>query len=110
MKYNHENLKSAMREYCPHCGRGEDAVIEYVKEHDSDPVALYKEVIMLGDYSGRDFLSIILSSNYDVFTPWYKAVLVYFKESGKTGVTRRATDILDYYKKDFEEVGDLYEI
>lgn len=109
MKYNHENLKSAMQEYCPHCGRGEEAAIEYVKEHDNDPVALYKEVIALGDYTGRIFLSIILSSDYDVFTPWYKAVLIYFKEIGTTGALQ-AKSILDYYKEEFEGVCDLYEI
>lgn len=108
MKYN--NLAHAMRAYCPCCGRGEEAAIEYVKEHDNDPIALYKEVIALGDGTGGDFLSIILSSDYNVFTPWYKAVLIYFKENGKTGVTVQAEDILSYYKDGFEKVGDLNEI
>lgn len=108
MKYN--NLAYAMRIYCPCCGRGGEAAIEYVKEHDNDPVALYKEVISLGDNTAGDFLSVILSSDYNVFTPWYKAALIYFKENGKTGVTLQAKSILDYYKESFEKVGDLYEI
>ena len=105
MEYN--NLALAMREYCPCCGRGEEAAIEYVRKHDNDPIALYGEVIALGDCTGGDFLSIILSSDYDIFAPWYKAALIYFKENGKTGIKMWAADILDYYKEDFEEVGDL---
>lgn len=108
MKYS--NLAQAMREYCPCCGRGEEATVEYVKEHDNDPVALYKEVIALGDCTGGDFISIILSNDYNVFVPWYKAVLIYFQNCGKTGVTRQAKEILEYYEKEFSEVGDLNEI
>ena len=108
MKFN--NLALAMREYCPCCGRGGESAIEYVKEHDSDQVALYKEAIALGDCTGGDFLDIILSSDYDVFVPWYKAVLIYFKENGETGVTIQAESILKHYKEDFEKVGDLYEL
>ena len=104
------NLKQAMEEYCPYCGRGEEAAIKYVKAHDANPIELYKEVIALENYTGRAFLGIILSSNYNVFTPWYKAALIYFKENGEMGTARLAKDILDFYKEAFEKVGELNEI
>ena len=109
MKYK-ETLYLAMQDYCPCCGRGGDTAIKYVQEHDNDPIALYKEAIELGDYMGGDFINIILSSDYNIFTPWYKAVLIYFKEHGETGVTWDAADILDYYKEEFDKVGDLNEV
>ena len=105
MGYN--NLQLAMRQYCPCCSRGEEAAIEYVREHDNNPVALYNEAIELGDCMGGDFISIIVSSAYNIFVPWFKAVLVHFKEKGETGVNIQAEDILDYYKENFEKEDEL---
>ena len=104
------NLEQAMKEYCPCCGRGEEAAIQYVKEYKGDPVDLYKEVLALGESVAGDFISIILASDYNVFTPWYKALLVYYKEHGESGIEWEAEDIYDLYKEMFDKVGDLHEV
>lgn len=102
-----DNLENRMKEVCPHCGNHWEEVIEYIKEHDKDPKALYEEAIHLSDYESGDFAQMVLSSNYNIFVPWYKAFLIYVKNNAKTGSSWIANDILDYYKEDFDEVVDL---
>jgi len=102
-----DSLEYRMREVCPHCGNHSEDVVKYVQEHDNDPVALYKEAIALSDYVSGDLIDILLSSDYDVFVPWYKAFLKYVAENAKTGSSWVAKDILDYYKKAFSKVEDL---
>lgn len=105
----YSNLDEVMQQYCDECGRGEEDVIEYIKQHDSDPSGLYKEVINLQKYDAANFIGIILASDYNIFVPWYKKALIYYAErdKGKTGVSHRARDILNYYKADFNKVAEL---
>ena len=102
-----DSLEYRMHEVCPHCGNHSEEVVEYCKEHDNDPVSLYNEAIKLSDYVSGDLANILLSSDYDIFVPWYKAVLKYVAENAKTGSSWTAKDILDYYKKAFSKVEDL---
>jgi len=103
-------LQIAMGNWCFHCGRGGEAVIEYVKENDGDPARLYHEALELNDWLARGFIGILLSSNYNVFQPWFKSLLIYFRDYRSGDLLSSASDILDFYKKAFDEVGELYEI
>ena len=91
------SLKSCLNEVCPHCGSGWEYVVEYVKEHDNDPEALYQEATALNEYQMEDLIDILLSSSYNIFVPWYKKLLIYANSF-------RSNDILDYYKKSFDKV------
>ena len=102
-----DSLEYRMHEVCPHCGNHSEEVVEYVKEHDNNPKALYEEAIKLSEYYSGDLIDILLSSDYNVFVPWYKAFCEYVAENAKTGSCRVAKDILDYYKKAFSKVADL---
>lgn len=94
------NLKSYLDEVCPHCGSGSEYVVEYVKEHDNDPEALYQEAIALNEYRRDDLINILLSSDYNIFVPWYKKLLV-------NTDTFTANDVLECYKKSFDKVEDI---
>ena len=100
-------LECCMMEVCPHCGSGSDIVINYVKTHDNNPIALYKEAIALSDYISGDFINILDGSDYNIFVPWYKAFLIYVKDNAETGSSWIAEDILDYYKDAFDKVEEL---
>ena len=101
------NLCAAVREICPCCGRGGEYAIKYCQEHDKDQKALYEEAIQLGGSMASDLIGVLLSSDYDIFQPWYKAMLIWYKDNGDTGVTFEAEDLLDYYKDAFSKVEDL---
>jgi len=90
-------LKDYLDEVCPHCGSGSEYVVEYVKEHDNDPEALYQEAIVLDENQKDDLIGILLSSDYDIFVPWYKKLLINTN-------TFISNDILDYYKESFDKV------
>lgn len=51
-----------------------------------------------------DFINIILSSNINIFTPWYKKALELSSESKNASLSARAKDILFYYRAGFEKV------
>jgi hypothetical protein len=93
-------LKDCLNEVCPHCGSGSEYVVQYVQEHDKDPIALYQEALVLSEYQMGDLIGILLASDYDVFVPWYKKLLVHVNSP-------TSNDILDYYKEAFDEVEDL---
>lgn len=101
------NLFAAVREICPCCGRGGEAAIDYCKEHDKNQKALYEEAIQLGGSCAGDLISVLRSGNYNIFQPWYKAMLIWYKDNGDTGITFEAEDLLDYYKENFDKVKDL---
>ena len=90
-------LKDCLDDVCPHCGSGSEYVVKYVKEHDDNLKALYQEAIALGEYQRDDLINILLSSDYNIFVPWYKKLLINTN-------TFRSNDILDYYKEDFADV------
>ena len=103
-----DNLKNRMEDVCPHCGNHSEEVVEYCKDHDKvDPVALYKEAIALNGYVAGNLINLLLSGDYEIFTPWYKALLKYISENGEPTPKWRAADILSYYREDFDEVPDL---
>ena len=91
------SLKSYLDDVCPHCGSGSEYVVKYVKEHDTNPKALYEEAIALDEYQRDDLIHILLSSDYNIFVPWYKKLLLQTD-------TFTANDILDYYKESFDKV------
>ncbi len=91
------SLKSCLDEVCPHCGSGSEYVVNYVKSHDNNPEALYQEAIALEKNQRDHLISILLSSDYDIFVPWYKKLLTNTN-------TFRSNDILDYYKESFDKV------
>jgi len=93
-------LKDCLNDVCPHCGSGWEYVVKYVESHDSNPEALYQEAIALDEDRRDDLIDILLSSDYDIFVPWYKKLLV-------NTDTFTANDILDYYKKRFSTVEDI---
>jgi hypothetical protein len=101
------NLLAAVKEICPCCGRGGEATIAYCREHDKDQKTLYEEAIQLGGSCAGDLIGVLLSSDYNIFQPWYKAMLIWYKDNGDTGVTFEAADLLDYYKESFDKVEDL---
>lgn len=90
-------LKDCLNEVCPHCGSGSEYVVKYVESHDNDPEALYQEAIALDEYRRDDLIDILLSSDYDIFVPWYKKLLINTN-------TFTSNDILDYYKENFDKV------
>ena len=95
------SLEYRMHEVCPHCGNHWEEVIEYVKTHDNDPVALYLEAIKLNKYQQEDLANMILSSSYNIFVPWYKAFLLQLANKSDSF---RAADILNYYSEEFDKV------
>ena len=99
-------LKDCLDEICPHCGSGSEYVVKYVKEHDSDPQALYEEAIKLSDCYLGDLIGILLSSDYNIFVPWFKAFCKYVAANDKADSGFTAKDVLDYYKEGFNEVKD----
>ena len=90
-------LKDCLNEVCPHCGSGSEYVVKYVEAHDNDPEALYQEAIALDEYRRNDLIDILLSSDYDIFVPWYKKLLINTN-------TFTSNDLLDYYKESFDKV------
>ena len=93
-------LKDCLDEVCPHCGSGSEYVVKYVKDHEDNPVALYQEAIVLEEDQRDDLIGILLSSDYNIFVPWYKKLLRHTN-------TFTSNDILDYYKESFDKVEDL---
>lgn len=96
------SLKDYLDMVCPHCGDGSEYVVEYVKEHDTNPEVLYQEAIALDEYQRDALISILLSSDYNIFVPWYKKLL-------SQANTFTSNDILDYYKERFDKVLNVEE-
>ena len=94
------SLKSYLDDVCPHCGNGSDRVVEYVKSHDNNPEALYKEAIALNNYQREDLIEILLTSDYNIFVPWYKKLLINTN-------TYTSKEMLMIYKKSFDEVPNM---
>ena len=90
-------LKDCLDDVCPHCGSGSEYVVKYVESHDNNPEALYQEAIALDEDQKGDLIGILLSSDYNIFVPWYKKLLINTN-------TFTSNDLLDYYKEDFDEV------
>ena len=102
-----DSLRDAFENYCPCCGRGSEYVLDYIKAHDSDPKALFSEFINLSDYVACEVINLINGSDYDIFVPWFKAVLVYYRDNVSGGIKVSAADLLDYYKDSFDKVEDM---
>lgn len=100
-------LKSVLEEFCPCCGRGGEGAVKYVKKHDKDPKALYEEAIKLGDNAQGWLIGILSCDEYNIFTPWFKALLIYCRDSGKTGCSWQAKELLKYHKEHFDKVEEL---
>ncbi len=90
-------LKDCLDDVCPECWNGSKYVVKYVREHKNDQEALYQEAIALNEYHRRMLINILLASNYNIFVPWYKKLLIYTNSF-------RSNDILDYYKESFDKV------
>ena len=90
-----------IKEVCPHCGSGFEYVVKYVSEHDKD-AGFIDEVNALNEDQQEDLINMLLSSDYDIFTQWYKDLLLRMAEKYDNF---RAKDILEYYHKSFEKVG-----
>lgn len=71
------SLEDAFDAVCFECGHGDEYVIDYVKAHDNEPKALLEEAKQLKEVHKEALIGILLSSEYDVFVPWYKAFLLY---------------------------------
>ena len=93
-------LKDCLDAVCPHCGSGSEYVVKYVKEHKADQESLYQEAIALDEYQRDDLIDILLSSDYNIFVPWYKKLLRHTN-------TFTSNDILDYYKESFDKVEEI---
>lgn len=91
------SLKFYLDAVCPHCGNGSEYVVNYVKSHDSNPEALYQEAIALKENQRDNLIDILLSSDYNIFVPWYKKLLINTN-------TFTSNNILDYYKESFDKV------
>lgn len=102
------SLKDAFDEVCFECGHGDEYVIDYVKAHDNEPKALLEEAKQLNEVRKEALIDILLSSEYDVFVPWYKALLLYCIDLKEEACVQwRAKDIFTYYKKGFDKVENL---
>ena len=93
-------LKDCLDEVCPHCGSGSKYVVEYVKSHDNNSEALYQEAIALEEDKRDNLIDILLSSDYNIFVPWYKKLLRHTN-------TFTSNDILDCYKESFDKVEEI---
>lgn len=96
--------------YCFECGSGEEYVLAYINTHDKDQKALLEEAKNLKDAYKQEVVNLCLSSDYDIFVPWYKAFLKYCaneEEVNNASLNFRANDILSYYKKGFDKVKDI---
>ena len=72
-----------------------NALADYVK---NTPVeVLDREVAELTKESKQQLVNMLLCSKYNIFTPWYKRLLISLD-------TLRSKDILDYYKDGFDKV------
>lgn len=91
------SLKSCLDDICSHCRSGSEYVVKYVKSRDNNSEALYQEAIALDEDQRDDLIGILLSSDYNIFVPWYKKLLINTN-------TFISNDLLDYYKESFDKV------
>lgn len=52
----------------------------------------------------RLFVEIMLCSDIEIFDYWYKMILIIASNSKNSSLSRRATDILEYYSEEFNEI------
>lgn len=72
-----------------------EGLVDYVTN--TSPEQLDKEVLKLSKDEREELVNILLSSDYDVFNPWYKKLLISLN-------TLRSNDILEYYKEEFSKI------
>lgn len=72
-----------------------EGLVDYVTN--TSPEQLDKEVLKLSKDEREELVSILLSSDYDIFNPWYKKLLISLN-------TLRTNDILEYYKEEFSKI------
>ena len=56
------------------------------------------------EYQKYSFISIIMYSDINVFASWYKECLFKCINSKNKIISKKANDIFEYYKKEFEEI------
>ena len=72
-----------------------EGLVNYVTN--TPPEQLDKEVLKLSKDEREELVGILLSSDYDIFNPWYKKLLISLN-------TLRTNDILEYYKEEFSKI------
>ena len=103
-----DSLENAFSDYCFECGNGEDYVLLYVKAHENESKALLDEAKQLKDGYKEELVFIVLSTDCNIYTPWFKAFLKHCAQNSKYATLKyRAEEILKYYKKGFDKVEDM---
>ena len=89
-------LKQLIDNICPCCGNHSDEVVDYAN---NDTKRAFKEANELSLEQIELFLEILLSSEFNIFIPEYKKLLLSIKSESFW-----AEDLYEYYKEAFNKV------
>lgn len=94
MKEN--TLIQLINNVCPHCGNHSEDVVEYANK---DANRAFNEAEELSLEQTILFLEILLSSDFNIFIPEYKKLLLSIKSKSFW-----AEDLYEYYKEAFDKI------
>ncbi len=84
-----------------------DYLINFLNENCNDinyPNFILFSFDKLNDVQKLNLILSILTSDTNIFTSWYKNLLITSKKSSDIVLSSRAQDILDLYQKRFEQI------